>query len=444
MDTDSLLSSLLSACKMISTIESLDDTLMQCILRFLCGPKPESIDAYSAELQRCERVCKWFRRIVADDKLWGFWSVQDEANMEGSLIYLTVPDYGPNNESYDYRLHSWRELTQCKAVLQRIQRITRDGDDGNIFGFEDKDNIVYFLAQQAFGNLPDDNFYPWSLDGLSFALRKDSAQMLFTLTGLYIENLFRTATRLVIHPARINEESCYVYPTVNSRALQHPSYPSHMPIPYHWGQDKNAQFDTLIRRIAYRAGTVKLEACAFEYAKSLYFQRLEEMLHDACTVILCESSESSLYTPDYKKKISNAAEAFHVHPGVFFEERKESWSVMPVPKQFEDANQRLSNEFVKPRVYGVQHSTLSLPNLEDHYEIENHDVESDDSNSYYEPNTEEDTDDDETMFDILQNLDMISKGLDDIKAEILEKSTLNQGRLAQLISDLQDLSSEHF
>jgi hypothetical protein len=462
---------------MTSTIESLDDTLMHYILRFLCGPKPECIEAYTADLLHCERVCKWFHNIIADDKLWGYWSVLDDPNNDGNQIYLTVPDYGPDkNEYYDERLNSWRDLTQCKAVLERIPRMMRNCEDEKIFGFENETDITYVLADCMFETLAEHFFDILEFDGIletladysfdasivALKLRKDSAQMLFTIVGQYIEALFRCATVLVLHSDPIHEKKRY--PTVNDLALRDAaqerplSFPDGLSIIPNLSPEGHHHFDILIRRIAYRAGTVKLDTNAFALAKSLYCHRLRDMLKYACTMIV-EDGERGSYRDGEKKKICNAADAFHIHPGLRLLKTVEYCDCVincphyehifiPVPGQFEDANQLLSNQYIKPRVYGVEDTTLSLTNLHEDYEIENDDEENDDLHSDYEPDTDEDTEDEDEELDfisdnVLEKLDMISEKLDDLKTERFEIGTLNRDDLMLLISELQVLSLEN-
>jgi hypothetical protein len=457
---------------MTSTIESLDDTLMHYILRFLCGPKPECIEAYTADLLRCEQVCKWFHSIIADDKLWGYWSVLDDPNNDAKHIYLTVPDYGPDkNEYYDERMNSWRDLTQCKAVLERIPRIMRNCEDEKVFGFENETDITYMLAEYTFRNLVEhlSDMLKFDVAFFGLELRKDSAQMLFTIVGQYIEGLFRWATILVLHSHPINGKKCY--PTVNALALKEAalyeekggllSFPEGLSIIANLSlsPEEDHHFDILIRRIAYRAGTVKLDVSAFAYAKSLYCRRLQDMLKYACTMI-AEEGEGGFYRNEVMKKIRNVADAFHVHPGL----RQLSYSedcdcvndcphcehfFIPVPGQFEDANQHLSNQYIKPRVYGVEDTTLSLTNLHEDYEIEYDVEENDDLHSDYEPDTDdEDTEDEDEELDfifdnVLEKLDMVSEKLDDLKTERLESGTLNRDDLMLLISELQVLSLEN-
>jgi hypothetical protein len=119
-----------------------------------------------------------------------------------------------------------------------------------------------------------------------------------------------------------------------------------------------------------------------------------------------------------------------------------------VPGQFEDANQLFSNQYIKPRVYGVEDTTLSLTNLHEHYEIENDEEENDDLRSDYDPDTDEDTEDEGEELDfisdnVFEKLDMISEKLDDLKTKRWESGTLNRDDLMLLISELQVLSLEN-
>lgn len=381
------------------SITSLDDSLMQYILRFLCGSLVDEkdgsaedsslrvaafrdpIEEYVTTLLRVERISKYFQRIIQDDKLWGYWSVLHGMNSE-QHVYLSVPDYGRGIRDYDERFQNWRELTMCKAVLARIRHVqNEDYPDEKIFGYDTESSISYWLAQAIFQHFWSTELRIYLLNA-RLQLRKDSAAMLFTLVGEYVCNLLHWSNMMAISTTQKYFKGRH-YPELDIFELKLMKHAKENDISHehitveelNMTSDYNYQFDKLIRTIAYRAGIVKITNDAIHYAKNIYLNRMYMLLRYACLYIYHNLSIKNSQKPI----ITNVMDAYHIAPKCHVKEVDSAHylTFMPVPGQFESANVLYQSKSFTHKVYGIHNITMNLENLEECYSFEDNDQESD-------------------------------------------------------------------
>ena len=497
-------------------MESLE-SVMPYILSFLCGPhlKRKSkksfqvkslhithrhIEDYTSNLLCCERVCKWLKSVVADDKLWGYWGVLD-----GS--WPAVPIYGPTlsydgesvsdipNIHYDERFNSWREIAMWKKSLGKVSesQCSKAPDDCYTYGFQNDSSIAYTLANYVFHQkiwpdleldsllrvelyeplhpmrgmfgtavredleqmrrmfgtaaaleLREDLVHLRDMFGTAvLELRKDSAQMLFTLVGDYLLDVIQSSHRIEIHGAEKYSHN-NVVPVLGSDSMilfysmEHNSKITDIDLSG-LSREEDHQFDSLIRKIAYKGGVARLDSSGYECAKAVYCDAVFRVLNDACVEIMCDGP---LQNNCEKKKISTRSDAFYVKPGMQILQ-SDTVVFLPVPAQFQNAMQRSIGHFTKRRqVYGVEQTTLELENLIQYYSIEDGSGAADDSESmdveYLCPNEqhlkEEDEQEleDEELNECIDEIDTITEKI----AFLLSQGRLDCQKLDKMIDSL--------
>jgi hypothetical protein len=375
------------------SITTLDDSLVQYILHFLCGPDEneasenaplqnvtgDPIEDYVTTLLRVERVSKHFQRIMRDDKLWGYWSVLDGQHFKQD-VYLSVPEYGPGIRDYDERFQNWRDLTMCKAAIARIRFVQNEYfPDEKLFGYDSESSISYMLAHAIFQFILSTELrlnYEARLE-----LRMDSAAMLFTLVGEYVHDIFHWANMIEIS-ANQKYSNGRSYPELDSTEMKLLKDAKDNDIPndsitveeLNMNSDDDYKFDKFIRMVAYRAGIVKITNDAIDCAKHFYCNRLYLLLRHACLSIRNDVGVKT----SQKRIISNIMDVYYVAPlcHVKVSERGRSVIFIPVPGQFESANIFYQRKGITNKVYGIENITKKLQGLEEYYSLEEDDNES--------------------------------------------------------------------
>ena len=284
---------------------------MRHILSFLCGP---SLGDCASNLLRCERVCKWFKSVVADDKLWGyFWSAANRP-------WRTVPIYGPTridetgsdipNSYYDSRFNSWRGISMWNSSFVRaFKYVKKILSENYTYGFHNESSIAFTLAHYIFrqkiwpdlmssskpeiDELVQTQGEARRIDGHfhirpELVLREDSAEMLFTLVGEHLMGVIQSSYQVEVYGIEEHSNNGDALPVLDKMSmrlvysLKNNDSVSVAEIDLsHLSLEESHQFDSLIRKIAYRSGVVMLNSSGYDCAKTIYCETLYRVLNDA-------------------------------------------------------------------------------------------------------------------------------------------------------------------
>jgi hypothetical protein len=292
---------------MPSPIESLDKDTLQYILSFLCE-RTETTN-YCAGLCAADwadtllglgRVNKYFRDVVSDDKLWGVWSAHPEEQ---------VCDYGPESPHYDQRLARWKDFTLIKMAVYRARYYQRIADD-ELF-LDEKGMPLFCRIIQRIA-------CPYITGTERMEFRSESVDMLFVLVSEYLYQLLVVANDILESTIRSTDN---LYPELSSKSIevamrirgewlsrasergtnegwyfhtmysddfnQHVAENENLPgaatcsEPF-LNQENKYTFNHIIRRLAYKAGVIKLDNTAFELVQKLFSRRIADILGIAC------------------------------------------------------------------------------------------------------------------------------------------------------------------
>ena len=308
-------------------IESLNTDLLQHVLKFLCGSfeppsypslRSQPYSPWASTLLACGRVNRFFHEAVSDDKLWGHWSarrvVGTGADEDGTKEeHYQVVEYGPDCEYYDARFTGWKDLTLTHAMLERVRHYQRGHGGSSCY---DNNGVSLPLVdepdKQVLGRMVQ-RIYPagchYPLEEV-IALDDDSLDMLHVLVSEYLRVVLKGANRVITEYHEWSKDVATEYPILKKSSIKlaedvlgdsfrpgrwpmgqlsmdmnryyealvvnptniPPRFVSHLSDPL--TVEEGCKLNHMIRKIACKAGVVKLDNDAFEYAKGLFCFRL--------------------------------------------------------------------------------------------------------------------------------------------------------------------------
>ena len=329
---------------------------------------------------RCERTCKKLQQVIAEDELWG---------------KLPLRPFG--HLARDPRLATRRAEACAAEALRQISAYQRRGDEPFLLevvaehGFPRAETWKNIVASVLVHSLPPD-----LTDHQQYILRGDTMATLVELLESFLVTSFQRALLITAQSCPENE-----YPSLTLAHLRlgdaladtvFPPYSLVTPLYLHrlptlsveYGNRRTRFFpqeelspadmeyanslipvfvrDKIIRRIAYVAGVTKMESAVFEHAWAAVVMLISLMFYPVCLELVSSANSPDQHDDGNEKRplvspretMRNFPPWAQALPVACSQCGAVRFQHTPVPKQLEDAAQKLRPTFPLAKVYTTE------------------------------------------------------------------------------------------